>query len=87
MRTIEAREVEQQGLCVVDERLLEGPLHIQRDGEPAYVIMTEAHYIELVEAWRDEREAGIREALADVAAGRVKRGTADDLIRELGLEE
>ena len=51
-----------------------------------YVIMTEAHYEELVEARREAEIAGIREALDDLAAGRVRRVTARQLIEESGLD-
>jgi hypothetical protein len=44
MRTIPAREIKRRGISAVDEQLEEGPVH---------VIMTEAHYAELREAFQD----------------------------------
>ncbi len=51
MRTITAAEIEQRGLQAVDEQLCKGPVHVLAGDQPAYVIMTEAHYAELVDAW------------------------------------
>jgi hypothetical protein len=41
----------------------------------------------LLEAHEEAQVARIRASLEDLKAGRVKRGTAEDLIRELGLED
>lgn len=87
MRTIPAREIKRRGISAVDEQLVKGPVHVIKNDEPRYVVMSEAHYAELVEGYREAFLAGIRESLADVEAGRVRRGTAQDLIDELGLEE
>lgn len=86
MRTITAAEIEKRGLQAVDEQLCSGPVHVLADDQPAYVIMTEAHYAELVDAWHEAQQLGIKEALEDVAEGRVRRVTAQQLIDEYGLE-
>jgi PHD/YefM family antitoxin component YafN of YafNO toxin-antitoxin module len=86
MRTIPAREVKRRGIGAVDEMIDEGPVHVIRNDRPMYVIMTEAQYEELVEARREAELAGIREALEDVKAGRVRRVSAQQLIEESGLD-
>ncbi|MDQ3547951.1 MAG: prevent-host-death protein [Chloroflexota bacterium] len=85
MRTIPAREVKRRGIGVVDEMIGEGPVHVIRNDRPMYVIMTEAQYEEWVEARRVAEITGIQESLEDVAAGRVRRVTARQLIEESGL--
>ena len=44
-------------------------------------------YRELIEAEDEAYVARLRKSLEDVKAGRVTRGTADGLIRELELED
>lgn len=50
-------------------------------------MITETRYRELIEAEDEAYIARLRMSLEDVKAGRVKRGTAEDLIRELELED
>lgn len=40
----------------------------------------------MIEAQNEAYVARVRASLQDVKAGRIKRGTAKDLIKELGLE-
>jgi PHD/YefM family antitoxin component YafN of YafNO toxin-antitoxin module len=77
--------VKRRGIGVVDEMIGDGPVHVIRNNRPTYVIMTEAQYEELIEARREAELAGIREALDDAAAGRVRRVTARQLIDEFEL--
>lgn len=86
MRTIPAREIKRRGIAAVNEALKEGPVHVIKNDRPAYVIMREDHYDELVEAYQAAYLAGVRESLDDAADGRVRTTSAEELIRELGLE-
>ena len=87
MRTIPAREIKRRGIGAVDEQLQLGPVHVIRNDEPAYVIMTEERYAELLDAEETALAATVHASLTDIAAGRVTRGTAQQLIDELGLDE
>ena len=58
-----------------------------KNNQPRYVVLSEKRYRELIEAEDEAYIARVRASLEDVKAGRVKRGTAEDLIRELGLED
>lgn len=86
MRTISDSDIEQRGFQAIDEQLCEGPVHVLSANKPTYVIMTEVHYAELIDAQREAEAAGIQEALDDVATGRVRRVTAQELIDEYDLE-
>lgn len=87
MRTIAAREIKRRGIAAVDEAVKDGPVYIIKNDRPAYVIMDGDYYEELLQAQRDAYLAGINEALTDVVEGRVRRGSAQALIDELGLED
>ncbi|HCZ11215.1 MAG TPA: prevent-host-death protein, partial [Nitrospiraceae bacterium] len=76
-----------KGISAVDEALKEGPVHVIKNNQPQYVVLSEERYRELLESEDAAYNARIRESLADLKAGRVKRGTAKDLIRELELED
>ena len=85
MRTIAAREIKRRGIGAVDDALKEGPVHVIKNDEPKYVIMDEAQYQELANAETEAAAARLRASLEDLAAGRVRRWTAQQLIGELGL--
>lgn len=73
MRTISAQEIKRRGISAVDDLLAEGPVHIITRNEPRYVVMDECRYQELVEGYNEAYVARVRVALANVAAGKVRR--------------
>lgn len=83
---IPAREIKRRGIGAVDELLDRGPVHVIQRDEPVYVVMTEARYQELVEAEEEAAVARVNEALKDVEAGRARKVTAEELIKEFDLE-
>jgi len=87
MNAVPAQEIKRKGISAVDEALQKGPVHVIKNNQPQYVVLSEERYRELVEAEDEAYIARVRASLEDVKAGRVKRGTAEDLIRELGLED
>lgn len=86
VNSIPAREIKRRGIGAVDERLEYGPVHVIRNDEPTYVVMTETQYAELLEDQRQAAVDRIRASLEDLEAGRVKRGTAQDLLDEIDAE-
>jgi PHD/YefM family antitoxin component YafN of YafNO toxin-antitoxin module len=87
MNAIPAQEIKRRGIAAVDELIVKGDLHVIRNNQPQYVVLSEARYQELIVAEQDAYYARIRASLEDVRQGRLQRGTADDLIKELKLEE
>ncbi len=86
MNAIPAQEIKRRGIGAVDDLITEGDVYIIRNNQPQYVVLSEARYRELIEAQDEAHAARLRASLEDLKAGRVRRGTADDLIRELNLE-
>jgi len=87
MNFIPAQEIKRRGIAAVDDLIEKGDVHIIRNNQPQYVVLSEVRYRELIEAQEEAYEARVRASLQDLKAGRVKRGTAEDLLRELGLED
>ena len=87
MNSIPAQEIKRRGIAAVDDLIQTGDVHIIRNNHPQYVVLSEVRYQELIEAQDEAYVARVRASLEDVKAGRVKRGTAKDLIKELGLED
>lgn len=87
MNTIAAQDIKRRGISAVEDALKKGPVHVIKNNQPQYVVLSEKRYRELIEAEDEAYIARVRASLEDVKAGRVKRGTAEDLIRELGLED
>lgn len=87
IRTIPAKEIKRRGIGAVDDLLCEGPVHVIQFDEPKYVVMTEARYRDLLEAEEEATVARVKASMEDVAAGRVRRVTARELIEEFDLED
>ena len=87
MNSIAAQEIKRRGISSVDEKLREGPVHVIKNNEPKYVVLSEERYRELVDAEEDAHIRGVRESLVDYKAGRIDKGSAEDLIKELGLDK
>ncbi|WP_298267318.1 prevent-host-death protein [Geobacter sp.] len=87
MNTIPAQELKRRGMAAVDDLIAKGDVHVIRNNRPEYVVLTEERYRELVAEAEEAYVARVKASLEDVKAGRVKRGTAADLIKELGLDD
>lgn len=87
MKTIPAQEIKRRGLSVLDGDLKEGPVHVIKNNRPQYVVLSEERYQAFIAAEEEAFFARVRESLEDVKVGRVRRGTAKELIKELGLED
>jgi PHD/YefM family antitoxin component YafN of YafNO toxin-antitoxin module len=87
MNTIPAQELKRRGIAAVDGLITQGDVHVIRNNRPEYVVLTEARYAELVADAEEAYLARVKASLEDVQAGRVWRGSAADLIKELGLDD
>ena len=87
MNTIPAQEIKRRGIAAVDDLIAKGDLHIIRNNQPQYVVLSQERYQTLLEAQEDAHEARVRASLEDLKAGRVRRFTsAKELIQALDLE-
>lgn len=88
MNTLPAQEIKRRGVAAIEERIKNGPLHIIKNNQPRYVVMTEERYVELIETEDESSLLRIKASLEDVKAGRVKKYTSsEDLLRSLAEEE
>lgn len=86
MNSIPAQELKRRGIAAVDDLIAKGDVHVIRNNQPQYVVLSEERYQELIAEANESYVARVRASLEDVKEGRVKRGTAEDLIKELKLE-
>lgn len=84
MNIIAAQEIKRRGMAAVDSLLENGPVQILKSNRPRYVVMSEQDYQLLVSDLADARLAASE---ADLKAGRVKRGTAAELMTEIRRHE
>jgi PHD/YefM family antitoxin component YafN of YafNO toxin-antitoxin module len=88
VNSIPAQDIKRRGISAVDEALREGPVHIIKNNRPSYVVLSEAAYAELLEAYCDAARERLRESLADLEAGRTNRyEDADALMQALDSDE
>lgn len=88
MNAIPAQEIKRRGIAAVDELIAKGDVHVIRNNQPQYVVLSEERYQELVVAEQEAYYARVRASLEDVKAGRVKKfKTADDLLKALDADE
>ena len=87
-RTIAAREIKRRGIGAVDELIKQGAVHVIKEDEPRYVVLSEDLYEELVAGYQEAYRARIRSALQDVEQGRVRRfESTADLMRAIDTRE
>lgn len=87
MNAIPAQEIKRRGIAAVDELIDKGDLHIIRNNQPQYVVLSEERYAELIEAEEEAYVARVRAALEDLKAGRVQRfASAEELLQALESE-
>lgn len=80
MNIISAGEIKRRGISAVDKVAENGPVHVIKESRPQYVVMSESDYQQMLNDLADARLAA---SDADVQAGRVRRGTAAQLMREI----
>ena len=88
MNTIPAQEIKRRGIAAVDDLIETGDVHIIKNNQPQYVVLTEARYRELIEAQEEAYAARVRASLEDLKAGRVRRFvSAEELLNALEIED
>jgi PHD/YefM family antitoxin component YafN of YafNO toxin-antitoxin module len=80
MNMMAAQEIKRRGIRAVDSLLGKGPVCIVKNNRPSYVIMSENEYEALM---ADVAQARLAASEADLRAGRVKRGSASRLMKEI----
>jgi PHD/YefM family antitoxin component YafN of YafNO toxin-antitoxin module len=80
MKTVAAQEIKRRGIGAVDEALADGPVHIIRNNQPKYVVLSEKDYENILS---DLAEGRLAASENDLKAGRVKRGNSKKLMAEL----
>ncbi len=80
MQTIPAQEIKRRGIGALDSLLANAPVHILKNNRPEYVVVSAKDYQQMLE---DLALARIEESETDLREGRIKRGSAEDLMREL----
>jgi PHD/YefM family antitoxin component YafN of YafNO toxin-antitoxin module len=88
MNTIPAQEIKGRGLAAVDDLIAKGDLHVIRNNQPQYVVVSEERYQELIRTEQEAYYVRVRFALQDVKKGKVRTfKTADDLLKALDADE
>jgi len=88
MKTIAAQEIKKRGISAVDEAIKEGPVHVIKNNQPQYVVLSEERYRQLAEAEDEAYIARVRISLEDVKAGRIRRfKSAGDLLKAIEAED
>lgn len=88
MNAIPAQEIKRRGIAAVDELIAKGDLHVIRNNQPQYVVLSEARYQDLIVAEQDAYYARVRASLEDVNNGKVKQfKTAAELLQALDADE
>ena len=85
MNTIPAQEIKRRGIAAIDGLIAQGDVHVIRNNRPEYVVLSEERYQELVAEAEEAYQIRVKASLQDLTAGRVTRGSADELIKELRL--
>ena len=82
MNSIPAQDIKRRGISAVDALLRDGPVHVIKNNRPSYVVLTEAAYAELLDAYQDAARERLRASLADLEAGRTHRYEGVDALMQ-----
>jgi PHD/YefM family antitoxin component YafN of YafNO toxin-antitoxin module len=80
MNMMAAQEIKRRGIGAVDPLIGEGPVFIVKNNRPSYVVMSKNDYETLM---ADVSQARLAASEADLKAGRIKRGSASQLMKEI----
>jgi len=84
MNMVAAQEIKRRGIGAVDEAVRQGPVCIVKNNRPRYVVLSGSDYEQMA---KDLAEARLTASEEDVKAGRIRRGSAVDLIREINRND
>ena len=88
MNTMPAQEIKRRGIAAVDDLIETGDVHIIKNNQPQYVVLSEVRYRELIEAQEEAYTARVRASLEDLETGRARRFTsAQELLNVLEIED
>ena len=88
MNAIPAQEIKRRGIAAVDDLIAKGDLHVIRNNQPQYVVLSEERYQDLIVAEQEAHYARVRASLEDVKAGKVKKfKSAAELLKALDADE
>ncbi len=87
MNAIAAQDIKKRGISAVDDALKQGPVHVIKNNQPKYVVLSEERYRDLIAAEDEAYTARVRASLEDVKAGRVRRfRSAEELLKAIEAE-
>lgn len=85
MNIVPAQEIKRRGITAVDEALAHGPVHILKNNRAQYVVLSEAHYRELLDSQKEAELARLKASLDDAKAGRTTlHRSVEALLRQVG---
>jgi PHD/YefM family antitoxin component YafN of YafNO toxin-antitoxin module len=84
MVTLPAQDVKRRGIGAVDDLIAREPVHIVKNNRPMYVVLREEDYQAMME---DLALARVEGSETDLREGRIRKGRAADLMRELDCPE
>ena len=88
MNAIPAQEIKRRGIAAVDDLIAKGDLHVIRNNQPQYVVLSEERYQDLIVAEQEAHYARVRASLEDVKGEKVKKfKTAAELLKALDADE
>ena len=88
MNAIPAQEIKRRGIAAVDDLIAKGDLHVIRNNQPQYVVLSVERYQDLIVAEQEAHYARVRASLEDVKGGKVKKfKTAAALLKALDTDE
>ena len=84
MSILPVQEFQREGVRALDKALKSGPVSLIKNNRAAYVVLRDEDYRQMM---NDLAEARLAASERDLKSGRVRRGTAAKLMRELLSDE
>lgn len=83
MNVVAASEIKRRGIGVVDLLLEKGPVHVIKNNQPNYVVISEKYFQQML---NDIFESRLAASDTDIKLGRISKGTLNKLMAEIEKE-
>jgi PHD/YefM family antitoxin component YafN of YafNO toxin-antitoxin module len=84
MNTLPAQEIKRRGIAAVDDAIDRGDVHVIRNNQPQYVVVSEERYQSLLASEEEAHYGRVKAALGEVKAGKIKKfKTAGELLKAI----
>lgn len=83
MRTLSASEIKRRGIIAVEQMLPAGPVHIIKNNQLKFVVLSEEDYENLIRMTKAKKGLGLSQMLEKKSTGTMTRRNIDQRVKKM----